>query len=210
MGHIGSNGSNGSNGSYGSFDFCCNLNNPITVYFHGKAYFSLRNMKTILSLLLLLPFFGFGQDSCKLKQTRDAYTKEVKLSTGFITLGSNKVTIDANAKEIDIFFILGSTAEGKCFDDASNVVVNYSNSRLKTTLHNSGTMNCEGYFHITFRNTVSTNYNLQKLIAQKTGSFVFTNGKVSTTVALNDDQQVIFQKAVSCLANQAKTLIPTN
>jgi hypothetical protein len=167
-------------------------------------------MKKILSVLLLLPFVAFSQDSCKLKKERDAYTKQVKLSTGFITLGSNKVTVDANSKEIDIFFILGSAGEGKCFDDASTAVVNYSGSRLKTSYHNSGTMNCEGYFHLTFRNTPSTNYNLQKLSTMKVGSFVFTNGKLVTTVVFDEQQQAIFQKAVACLVNEAKTLIATN
>jgi hypothetical protein len=168
------------------------------------------DMKKILTLLLLIPFFGFSQDSCKLKKTRDPYTKEIKLSTGLMAFGSHKVSIDANSKEIDIFFILASTEEGKCFDDQSTAAAMFSNSRLKTTFHNNGTMNCEGYFHINFRNTASTNYNLQKMSAQKIGSFVFTNGKVTTTITLNDEQQELFRKAITCVATEAKGLIVTN
>jgi hypothetical protein len=167
-------------------------------------------MKTILTLALFLPFAAFAQDSCHLKKDRDPYTKEIKLSTGYISVGSHKVTIDANSKEIDIFFILGSTEEGKCFDDQSKASVLYSGSRLKTSFNNAGTMNCEGYFHITFRNTPATNYNLQKLMQQQVGSIVFTNGKVSTTVTLTEEQKTILQKAITCLATEAKTLLPSN
>ena len=170
----------------------------------------LQNMKQLFFLLLTLSFAAGAQDSCKLKKARDPYTKEVRLSTGTITIGSHKVTIDANSKEIDIFFILSSTAEGNCFNDASTVTVNYAGSRLKTSFRNTGTMNCEGYFHITFRNTPSTNYNLQKLATQKVGTLAFSSGKVTTTIAVNEEQQAILQKAIACIASEAKTLLPSN
>jgi hypothetical protein len=173
-----------------------------------NAYF--RIMKTIFSLLLLLPAFSFAQDSCKLKKDRDPYTKEVRISTGFITLGDHKVTIDANSKEIDIFFTLGSTKDGICFDDKSTMNATYAGGKLKTTFRSSGTMNCEGYYHVTFRNQHSPNYNLQKLMTQKVGSFAFINGKTTTTVTLDEETQLLFQKAVTCLVNEAKTLILTN
>jgi hypothetical protein len=167
-------------------------------------------MKTILSLLFLLPLFSSAQDSCKLKKDRDPYTKEVRISTGFIELGDHKVTIDANSKEIDIFFTLGSSKDGICFDDKSTLNATYAGGKLKTTFRSFGTMNCEGYFHVTFRNQHSPNYNLQKLMTQKVGTFAFINGKNVTTVTLDDETQLLFQKAVTCLVNEAKTLIPVN
>jgi hypothetical protein len=168
-----------------------------------------RFMKAILFLLFLLPVFSFAQDSCKLKKDRDPYTKEVRISTGFIQMGDHKVTIDATAKEIDIFFTLGSSKDGICFDDKSVLNATYAGGKIKTTLRSSSTMNCEGYFHITFRNSPSPNFNLQKLMNQKIGTLAFVNGKTITTVTVDEATQVIFQKAVTCLVNEAKTLIPS-
>jgi hypothetical protein len=167
-------------------------------------------MKTILALFFLLPIFSFGQDSCRLKKDRDPYTKEVRISTGFIKMGDHKVTIDATGKEIDLFFTLGTPSEGICFDDKSVLNATYAGGKIKTTLRSTSTMNCEGYFHITFRNTVSPNYNLQKLMNQKIGTLAFVNGKTITTITLDEETQLIFQKAVACLVNEARTLIPAN
>jgi hypothetical protein len=161
-------------------------------------------MKQILSLLLLLPFFADAQDTCGLKSTRDPYTKEVRLSSGFISVGSNKVSIDAVAKEIDFFFMLDG---GKCFDDGATLTVNFEGSRVKQTYRSSGTMNCEGYFHINFRNTPGTSYTLQKLATLRVSSFVFKKDKEETTVLVSEDQKDLFRKAVSCVITQGKTLI---
>ena len=162
-------------------------------------------MKQVLSLLLLLPFFASAQDTCGLKRSRDPYTKEVRISTGFISIDNYKVSIDAVAKEIDFFFMLDGS---KCFNDAAQVVINFEGTRSKQTQRNTGTMNCEGYFHVTFRNTPATNYSLQKLATMKVSSFVFKKDKEETMVMLTADQQVVFQKAVACLIAEAKTLLP--
>lgn len=160
-------------------------------------------MKPFFFFLFLAPFFAAAQDSCQLKTTRDPYTKEVKLTTGFVSIGSNKVSVDAVAKEIDFFFMLEG---GKCFDDQSTLIVNFEGNRVKQTYRSSGTMNCEGYFHINFRNTPVTNYGLQKLSSLKIHSLVFKKDKEETTVLLSEDQKEILRKAISCLSAEAKTL----
>ncbi|MDB5252795.1 MAG: hypothetical protein JWP27_1964 [Flaviaesturariibacter sp.] len=162
-------------------------------------------MKQFLSLLLLLPFLAGAQDTCGLKRDRDPYTKEVRLSSGFIAVGNNKVSIDAVAKEIDFFFML---EPGKCFDDNATLTVNFEGSRVKQTYRSSGTMNCEGYFHINFRNTPGTSYSLQKLATLRVSSLLFKKEKEETTVLLSEDQKNLFRKAVSCVIAQAKGLIP--
>ncbi|MDB5195647.1 MAG: hypothetical protein JWP88_17 [Flaviaesturariibacter sp.] len=162
-------------------------------------------MKQVLSLLLLLPFFASAQDSCQLKTSRDPYTKEVRISTGFISLGSYKVSIDAVAKEIDIFFMLDGS---KCVDDQTSVVINFEGGRQKQTLRNSGTMNCEGYVHVVFRNTPATNSSLQRIANMKVSSIFFKKDKDETVVMLTADQKLVFQKAVSCMITAAKGLIP--
>ncbi|MDB5196001.1 MAG: hypothetical protein JWP88_371, partial [Flaviaesturariibacter sp.] len=144
-------------------------------------------MKLLFSFLLSLPLFASAQDSCQLKNSRDPYTKEVRLSTGFISVGSYKVSIDAVAKEIDFFFMLDNS---KCFDDQTTVIITFEGQRVKQTLRNTGTMNCEGYFHFNFRNTPLTNSSLQRLANLKVSSMVFKKDKNETAVMLTADQKI--------------------
>jgi len=161
-------------------------------------------MKKYLLLLLSAPLFSQAQD-CAIRKERDPYTKEVKVSTGFIQIGQGKVNIEANAKEIDVFFALGS---GLCFDDQSTLAVNFAGSRIKTNYRSGGTMNCEGFYHFIVRNTPETHYSLKKMIDNAVNTFTFTSGKVVTTLTLTDEQREALQKGMACLTTEAKTLIP--
>lgn len=62
-------------------------------------------MKLLLTIVLLLPLFSYAQN-CKLNKETDPYTKETKLSTGFIIFSGGSVTIDADSKEVDMLFPL--------------------------------------------------------------------------------------------------------
>lgn len=160
-------------------------------------------MKYILISLLSLPFFATAQD-CKLIRETDPYTKETRISSGFITLQGASVSIDADSKEIDFFF----TVPDKCYSDASTAFIFFEGSRAKMTYRNSGSMNCDGYFHIKFRNAQGTNSILQKIGNQKVAHFIFTgNDKKEVTVSLLPDQQKLLMEATTCVINQGKTLI---
>ena len=52
-------------------------------------------MKKLFGLLFLLPFIGTAQD-CKLIRETDPFTKETKISTGFIFVNGGSLTIDAD------------------------------------------------------------------------------------------------------------------
>jgi hypothetical protein len=163
----------------------------------------IRHMKLILPLACVFPVFLHAQD-CKIARETDPYTRETKLSSGFISLQGGSVTIDADSKEIDFFFIL----PGKCFNDASTVYIFFEGNKTRTTYRNAGSMNCDGYFHFTFRNGKATPTIVQKLSAQKITHFIFTgNDKKEITVTLLQDQQKVFMEATACLATEAKTLI---
>src|SRR5687768_2835608 len=99
-------------------------------------------MKQILLCILLLPALAYSQE-CKLKKTKDQFSQEPKISTGFISFNNSLLSIDANKKEIDFFFSLKNTNESKCFDDAS-VATFVFEGKLKSNFKNTGTMNCEG------------------------------------------------------------------
>jgi len=110
-------------------------------------------MKYIFIIYLILPLFTFSQD-CKLNKQTDPYTKETKLSTGFIELYKGSVTIDADSKEIDVFFAI--EGNDKCFDNSSTAAIFFEGTKTKMTTRNSGSMNCEGFFHFNFKNSATT------------------------------------------------------
>src|SRR6185503_10202965 len=101
-----------------------------------------------MKYLLLLAFFPMtlrAQD-CKVNKETDPFTKETKLSTGFIPWKEASVTIDADSKEIDLFFTLSGT--DLCFDNNGTVALFFEGTKVKQTYRNGGSMNCEGFFHI--------------------------------------------------------------
>lgn len=167
-------------------------------------------MIKVFTLLLLTPFFALAQDStainCKLINSTDPYTKETKLSTGFIYLKGASVTIDADSKEIDVLFSI----EGidKCFDNNSTAAIFFEGVKTKMTSRNGGTMNCEGLFHFIFRNTALTTTILQKMMTQKINHIVFTgNGKKESIVTVKPETQQQLMDQATCLVNEAKSLI---
>ena len=162
-------------------------------------------MRHIIAIALLLPLCTWAQD-CKLSRETDPYTKETKISTGFITLQNASLSIDADSKEIDFFFTLNG--EGKCFDYESSVMVIFEGGKLKTSFRNSGTVNCDGYFHFTFRNGTTTPSTLLNISTKKILSLKFTGtNKAETTLNLTGEQKQILMDLTACLVKEAKTLV---
>jgi hypothetical protein len=160
-------------------------------------------MKYCLVLAMLVPVFSWSQN-CNVKTTRDPYTKEMKVSTGFFSLNTARASIEATKSEIDFMFEL----EDKCFDDASNAAVFFEGSRLKTNFKNTGTMNCDGLFHFTFRNTNPSPTSLQNLGSKKITSIRFKdNSGKENGVSLTPAQQQQFMDLVNCVINEAKKLV---
>jgi hypothetical protein len=163
-------------------------------------------MKKYLLLILLAPLLGNAQDCAMLHRDRDPYTKEVRITTGQMNIGSHKLSVEANLKDIDLFFVI-STA-GICFNEDSTVVVNYAGTRSKSTFRNGGTLNCEGFFHIIFRNSHTENSGLRRMMEQRTSGFTFGKGKDAIVINLTEEQRDILQKSLSCLVAEGKTLLP--
>lgn len=162
-------------------------------------------MKCFQALFFLFPLYTFSQD-CNIKKTTDPYTKEVRLSTGFIELQNGSLAIEADSREIDFFFSMNGGE--KCFSAESTAVVVYEGTKMKGNYRNGGPVNCDGFFHIIFKNGPATPALLQRLITQKITSIQFTgNNKFQTTITFSpEDQQALMTKA-DCLVKEAKTLL---
>lgn len=167
-------------------------------------------MKYILVLVLFFPLFLAAQDpiaiGCKLNRETDPFTKEIKISTGFIPMDGGSVTIDATKAEIDFLFSIEGA--DKCFDNNSTAFIFFEGTKLKLTAHNGGSMNCEGLFHFIFRNTASLPSMLTKMTTQKINHIVFKgNNKKESTINLSPADQQLFMTLAECLVNEAKKLI---
>ncbi|HEV8504788.1 MAG TPA: hypothetical protein VGQ53_05295, partial [Chitinophagaceae bacterium] len=131
------------------------------------------------------------------------YTREIKVSTGLVTLNNAQYSIQATKSEIDFMFSL----EGKCFDDVSTASVFFDGTRVKSNFKNSGTMNCEGLFHFTFRNTNPLPSALSNLGTKKITAIRFKdNTNKETGIILTADQQQMLTTLVNCMINEAKKL----
>lgn len=168
--------------------------------------FNSIDMKKLLAIVLLLPLFSIAQDSCKLIRETDPYTRQTKLSTGFIYFDGGSLTIDADSKEIDFLFSIEGA--DKCFDNSSVAAIFFEGVKTKMNSRNGGSMNCEGLFHFIFKNAPANTSLLQKLISQKINHIVFTgNNKKESTITIGPVEQETLRTLATCLVNEAKTLI---
>ncbi len=168
-------------------------------------------MKKLVLLLSLLPFAATAQDTCGLKRETDPFTHVQKITTGFVPFPSNGVplmiSVDATPTEVDFFFWIKS--EGTCFDNQSAVQVNFEGDRLKANFRNSGSMNCEGAFHFSFRNGPATPGQLARMGDKRISGFKITGSdKKVIEIAFTEEQKLRFQRMAGCVTREAKTLLP--
>ena len=167
-------------------------------------------MKSLIITIFFLPLFAVAQDTCKLKKETDPFTHQTKITTGFKSFsvdGLNlSITVDATSTEVDIFLWIKN--DGKCFDDQSSIQVNYEGDKMKANFKNTGSMNCEGAFHFSFRNLANTPTHLERLSSKRINSFKLTgNNKAITDIAFNDEQKQQLSRMIGCVVREAKTLI---
>lgn len=149
---------------------------------------------------------SLAQD-CNLKKTKDQFSQEPKISTGFVPFSSALLSIDAESKEIDFLFSIKNPSDPKCFDDASTISFVFE-GKQKATFRNTGTMNCEGLFHVTFKNLTTTPGPLQKLATKKITAITLTgNNKSVSAITLGVQQQQELMEMISCIVKEGKTLI---
>ena len=162
-------------------------------------------MKMLILSLALLPLFAQSQD-CKPRRTTDPYTKEVKVSSSFIKLDGVSMSVHADSKEIDIMFSF--SRKEKCFNDASVVSMFFDGTRQKANFRSGGPMNCEGFFHVIFRNAQGTNSLLDRMTKRMISSMEFTDSnKEKVVIELDAEQQEKVRKAIECIVAEGKTLL---
>jgi len=84
----------------------------------------------------------------------------------------------------------------------------YEGGKLKQQFKNYGSMNCDGIFHLIFKNSAYTNSQLQRMTAKKIVSIQFTSGTQKPfIISLLPDQQLSMQNTIACVIKEAKTVL---
>lgn len=164
-------------------------------------------MKYISFLVFLLPVFGVAQD-CTLKNEKDRFNQDPRLTTGFVTLGAGSdkflLSVSADKREVDYFFALDGS--GMCFNDVSRVLVTFE-SKQKGNFKNGGTTNCKGYFHFIFPNQPNLNANLVNLSQKKIATILFTDtGNKKKIITLRPEDQDNIIKLTACVLAELEKL----
>lgn len=164
-------------------------------------------MKWILAFLFM-PLFSFSQD-CRLKDVKDAFNQDPRLTTGFKTFGEGNnmfmVSVSADKREIDVFFAL--TESPACYDEFSRAVLIYEGGKQKNTFKNGGTRNCKGYFHFIFKNSETLHTSLKNLASRKVIRMEITaNDDSKKVIEIDEKDQVIIQSMINCVLEQLSFL----
>jgi hypothetical protein len=165
-------------------------------------------MKRILFLLFMFPYAVLAQDSCRLKNEKDRFNQDPRLTTGFVALGAGNdkfmLSISADKREVDFFIALdgGST----CFDDYSRVMITFD-TKQRSNLKNGGTTNCKGYFHFIFPNQPNINSNLTNLAQKKIATMQFTDtGNNKKILTLRQEDKDMIVKLTNCVLAELEAL----
>jgi hypothetical protein len=114
--------------------------------------------------------------------------------------------VDATPSIIDFF--LWITKDSRCFDDASTAELIFDGEKVKMKFKNTGSMNCDGAFHFSFKNTPTTNSQLNKIATKKINTIKLVgNNKTETLITLTEEQKLLLMNMAACVANEGKSLI---
>jgi hypothetical protein len=164
-------------------------------------------MKVFFSALIFIPVFLNAQD-CTLRNEKDRFNQDPRLTTGFISLGAGSdkfmLSISADKREVDYFFTMDNSA--MCFDDMSRAMVTFDNKQ-RGNYKNGGTINCKGFFHFIFPNQVNLNGNLTNLSQKKIATIQFTDtGNNKKIITLRPADQDTIMKLTTCVINELEKL----
>lgn len=163
-------------------------------------------MKSFIVCLLLAPLLSAAQD-CKFKTGKDLINNKTTLSTGFIDLDGNTLSIDISSKEIDFFFVLNAPSV-RCLTEETEATFNFEGGKSKVEYHNSGSMNCDGIFHIIFKNSAYTPSQLTRLASKKIVSLQFSGGSGKPyLIEFTPEQQQMLNQTLNCVIKEHKSVL---
>ena len=165
-------------------------------------------MKRISTLLLILAamIFDARSQDCALIKNEDPYTRSTTYSTGYHKWNGGSIVLDASKPEIDWMIEVG--AGTICVDDEASIQVFFEGSKLRLMFRNAGTMNCEGLLHVFFKNSPTTNSQLNKLATLPIQRILITTAKEKEfSIEPTAEQRTAWMRSAACLTDRAKQLL---
>jgi len=96
----------------------------------------------------------------------------------------------------------------KCLDENTEATFIFEGGKLKSEFKNSGSMNCNGIFHVIFRNSTYTPSPLQKLGAKKIITIRLTgNTPKPIDIDLSLEEQQTLMTLIACIIKDSKTVL---
>jgi hypothetical protein len=166
-------------------------------------------MKIFFAVLLVLPLFSVSQN-CELKDEKDRYNQDPRLTTGFKEFAKGPeeflFSVSADKTEVDLFFSL-SKSNGICFDDYSRATVVFEGGKQRASFRNGGTTNCKGNFHFIFKNQESLPANLTNLTLKKIQSIqLIGNDQKKVELTPTVEEQELIKEMLTCVVNELENL----
>jgi hypothetical protein len=165
-------------------------------------------MKRVLFFIFFFVavLFSATAQDCALIKNEDPYTRSITYSTGYNKWPGGSVVLDASKAEIDWMIELG--VGNICVDDEATIQVFFEGSKLRLMFRNSGTMNCEGLLHVLFKNSTTTNYQLNKLATLPIQRILITtSAKKEFSIEPDADQRAVWMRSATCLIDRGKQLL---
>jgi hypothetical protein len=166
-------------------------------------------MKMLLAIFLLVPVFAVAQN-CALKDEKDQYNQDPRLTTGFKEFADSTeefmFSVTADKREIDLFFSL-TTSGSICFGDFSRAVVTFEGGKQRATFKNGGTTNCKSNFHFIFKNQENLPANLNNLSLKKIQKIQFVgNDDVKKAITPSPGEQERIMQMIACILKELESL----
>jgi hypothetical protein len=164
-------------------------------------------MRFVFFSVLICCLTTLQAQECKLISETDPFTKQTRLSSGFIYVDGGSITVDGDSKEIVVLFSI-ETGD-KCFDDNTTLEIFFEGIKSKVTARTQSTMNCEGLVQMVFKNSPNSSVTmLQRLATKKITQINFIREKKkAVTYTLGPKEQEQLMVLANCVITESKKLI---
>ncbi|MFM2337889.1 MAG: hypothetical protein RL115_1082 [Bacteroidota bacterium] len=164
-------------------------------------------MRFLFFWMFLSSISALSAQECKLISETDPFTKQTRLSSGFIMVEGGSITVDGDSKEIIVLFSIENG--DKCFDDNTTMELFFEGIKSKVTARTQSTMNCEGLVQMVFKNNPNASVTmLQRLSTKKVTHINFLREKKkAVTLTLSPKEQEQLMHFTNCVVAESKKLI---
>ena len=122
--------------------------------------------------------------------------------------GDGSIVRTQGRKIQDRYIVVLDNKAVKCLDEETEAEFIFEGGKLKSEFRNAGSMNCDGIFHIIFKNSAYTPSQLTKLGSKKIIALqIKTSSPKPYVISLSPAQQQNLMNLVACVIKESKTVL---